>query len=126
MLGPGRWPLACQPTPRSEEMRMRLKNIRVAIENAERGSVLSKQQILSGFLKTKIGRLAFEDFKDGKPGRSVSVTGKGKEQMEEEEKREREKREKERKKVVEVEYNVNNCEIKERKEKDVTFPSYPM
>ena len=90
------------------------------------GSVLSKQQILSGFLETKIGRLVFEDFKDGKPGRSVSVTGKGKEQMEEEEKREREKREKERKKVVEVEYNVNNCEIKERKEKDVTFPSNPM
>ena len=38
--------------------------------------------------------------------------------MEEEEKREREKREKERKKVVEVEYNVNNCEIKERKGKE--------
>ena len=92
---------------------MRLENIRVAKENAERGSVLSKQQILSGFLKTKVGRLAFEDFKDGKLGRFVSVTGKGKEQMEEEE-----KRESGRKKVVEVEYNVNNCEIKERKGKE--------
>ena len=61
---------------------MKLENIRLAVENAERGSVLSKQQILSGFLKTKIGRLAFEDFQDGKPGRFVSVTGKGKEQME--------------------------------------------
>ena len=102
---------------------MRLENIRVALENPKRGSVLSKQQILSGFLKTKVGRLAFEDFKDGKLGRFVSVTGEGKEQMEEEEKRDREKG---RKKVVEVEYNVNNCEIKERKEKDVTFPSNPM
>ena len=87
--------------------------MRIKQENAERRSVLSKQQILSGFLKTKIGRLAFEDFEDGKPGRFVSVTGKGKEQMEEEE-----KRESGRKKVVEVEYNVNNCEIKERKEKE--------
>ena len=77
--------------------------------------MLSKQQILSGYLKTKVGRLAFEDFKDGKLGRFVSGTGKGKEQMEEEEKREREKG---RKKVVEVEYNVNNCEIKERKGKE--------
>ena len=31
---------------------------------------------------------------------------------------EEKKREKGRKKVVEVEYNVNNCEIKERKEKE--------
>ena len=68
------------------------------------GSVLSKQQILSGFLETKIGRLVFEDFKDGKPGRFVSVSGKGKEQKEEEEKRE----EGRKKVVVEVEYNVNN------------------
>ena len=66
-------------------MRMRLENIRVAIEIAERGSVLTKQQILSGFLKTKIGRLAFQDYKDETPGRYVSVTGKGKEQLEEEE-----------------------------------------
>ena len=109
------WAKLLAITPRSEETRMRLENIRVAKENAERGSVLSKQQILSGFLKTKVGRLAFEDFKDGKLGRFVSVTGKGKEQMEEEEKREREKG---RKKVVEVEYNVNNCEIKERKGKE--------
>ena len=49
--------------------------------------MLSKQQILSGFPKTKFGRLGFEDFKDGQPGRFVSVTGKGKEQMEEVEKR---------------------------------------
>ena len=72
-------------TPRSEEMQMRIDNIKVAIENAESGSVLSKKQILSGFLKTKIGRLAFQDYKDGTPGRYVSVTGKGKEQLEEEE-----------------------------------------
>ena len=97
------WAKLLAITPRSEETRMRLENIRVAKENAERGSVLSKQQILSGFLKTKVGRLAFEDFKDGKLGRFVSVTGKGKEQMEE-----KEEREKGRKKVVGVEYNVNN------------------
>ena len=71
---------------------------------------------MSGFLKTKIGRLAFEDFKDGKPGQFVSVTGKGKEQTEE--KREREKG---RKKVVEIEYNDNNCERKERKEKELNM-----
>ena len=75
-----------------------------------RESVLSKQQVLSGFPKTKIGRLAFEDFMDGTPGRYVSVTGKGKEQLEGKEKREREK---ERKKVVEVDYDVNNCELTE-------------
>ena len=91
---------------------MKLENIRVAVENAERGLVLSKQQILSGFLKTKTGRLAFQDFKDGKPGQFVSLTRKGKEQMEEEE---------ERKKVVEVEYDVNNCQIKERKEKETNM-----
>ena len=63
----------------------------MAIENAERGSVLSKKQILSGFLKTKIGRLAFQDYRDRTPGRYVSVSRKGKEQLEEkEEKRERE------------------------------------
>ena len=105
------WAKLLAITPRSEETRMRLENIRVAKENAERGSVLSKQQILSGFLKTKVGRLAFEDFKDGKLGRFVSVTGEGKEQMEEEE-----KREKGWMKVVQVKYNVNNCEIKESKE----------
>ena len=62
------WAKLLAITPRSEETRMRLENIRVAKENAERGSVPSKQQILSGFLKTKIGWLAFEDFQDGKPG----------------------------------------------------------
>ena len=88
-------------------MRTKLENIRVAIENAEKGSVLLKQQILSGFLKRRIERLGFEDFKDGKPRQFVSVTGKGKEQMEEK-KRERDKG---RKKVVEVDCNVQNCEI---------------
>ena len=71
---------------------MQLENARVAVENAERGSALSKQQILSGFMQTKIGRLAFRDFKDGKPGQYVSITGKWKE----------EKRGWGRKKVVEV------------------------
>ena len=47
---------------------MKLENIRLAVENAERGSVLSKLQTLSEFMKTKIGRLAFQDFMDGKPG----------------------------------------------------------
>ena len=44
---------------------MQLETVRVAMENAQRGSVLLKQQILSEFLKIKIGRLEFQDLKDG-------------------------------------------------------------
>ena len=65
---------------------MKLESLSYLLENADRGSVLSKQQILSGYLKmTKIGRLAFQDFKDGKPRRFVLIMRKGKEESEEDE-----------------------------------------
>ena len=52
-----------------------------ALEAAECGSVLTKEERINNFFKTNIGRFAWKDFTEGNPGKGVAITGKGKEEV---------------------------------------------
>ena len=89
--------------PRTELMRMQLATMKKALEAAECGSIMTKEQMINYFLKTNIGRLAWKDFKEGSPGKRVAITGKGKEEVS---KKHKEQEGRERKKQTEFTFDV--------------------
>ena len=107
------WQKLLSFSPRTELMRMQLATMKKALEAAERGSVLTKEERINNFFKTNIGRFAWKDFTEGSPGKRVAITEKGREEVGK--KTEQEGRG-EKKKQIEFTFDTTTCTIQDKKE----------